>query len=30
VATLGALIRERWPDRSEPQPSRSVEAMPIF
>jgi DNA-binding transcriptional MocR family regulator len=30
VATLGALIRERWPDRSEPPPSRSVEATPIF
>jgi DNA-binding transcriptional MocR family regulator len=30
VATLGALIRERWPDRSEPERPGAAEAMPIF
>ena len=30
VATLGALIRERWPDRVEPEQRGMAEAMPIF
>ncbi len=30
VATLGALIRERWPDRSEPANQGATETMPIF
>ena len=30
VETLGALIRERWPDRAEPDRRGAAEAMPIF
>ena len=29
IATLGALIRERWPDRLDAQAQRPVETMPI-
>ena len=29
IATLGTLIRERWPDRSDAQAHRRLETMPI-